>query len=157
MIKTVGKFIVSIAICHLAGVFGTIFTTTAVESWYNYLNKPVFSPPNWVFGPAWAVLYTMMGIALFIVWIKAGSIERMKGQMAIFSIQLLLNVLWTVLFFGLKMQLIAFVEMLILIIAIFYTIISFYKISKAAAYLLIPYILWVGYAAVLNMTIALLN
>jgi tryptophan-rich sensory protein len=146
------KLIISILICQLAGVIGSIFTASSISTWYSTLNKVSFNPPGWLFSPVWITLFLLMGISLYLVWIK-----KAKTAMIFFGIQLILNVLWSILFFGLKNPLLALIEIFILLIFILLTIIKFYKISKITAYLLIPYILWVSFAIVLNFGIVLLN
>jgi translocator protein len=174
------KLIVSILICEFAGILGSIFTAPAIKSWYYFLNKPSFSPPNWLFAPVWTILFLLMGISLYLAWSKdfkanvpekgiekkawnkiseklwSGS-WREENAVLIFVIQLVLNIFWSVIFFGLKSPDFAFVEILMLWFAILYTIINFYRISKPAAYLLIPYLLWVSFAAFLNLSIWLIN
>jgi len=147
------RLIISIVICQLAGILGALFTRTGTGSWYASIVKPSFNPPGWVFGPAWITLYTLMGISLYIIWNIGGN----KAAIAIFAVQLFLNAIWTPLFFGLNMPWIAFAEIVVLWIAILVTIINFYPISHAAAYLLVPYVLWVTFASILNATIAILN
>ena len=151
------KLAVSIIACLLAGFIGGIFTSSSVSTWYETLNKPSFSPPNWVFGPVWTLLYILMGISFYIVWLKSFKEKEVKKAAAIFAVQLLLNMLWSILFFGLKSPLAAFIEVVLLWLAICLTILQFSKISKPAAYLLVPYILWVSFASVLNLAIVLLN
>lgn len=153
--KTI-KFSLSIFICLAAGIIGSIFTFDAISTWYNTLNKPFFNPPNWLFGPAWTVLYILMGISLYLVWQQQNKKET-KDAIIIFSVQLFLNALWPIVFFGLKLPIIAFVELIVLWIAVLITIIQFKKISKNAAYLLLPYIIWISFAALLNLSIVLLN
>ena len=150
-------FIISVVICQLAGVVGSFFTFNSVKTWYLTINKPVFNPPSWVFGPVWTILFLLMGISLFLVWSKGFDNPQVKIALLIFAAQLILNVLWSTLFFGLKSPLFAFVEIVILWIFILLTIINFYSISKPASYLLIPYLLWVTFASVLNFAIFLLN
>lgn len=144
------QLILSIGICLGVGIVGSVFTTSSIPTWYATLNKPSFSPPNWVFGPVWTILYILMGISLYLVWQK-------KKVPAIFWIQLILNAAWSVIFFGLKNPALALVDVVALWIGIFLTIKSFYPISKLAAYLLAPYLLWVIFASILNLSIALLN
>jgi tryptophan-rich sensory protein len=151
------KLIVSVLIPLLASAVGGFFTSTSVSTWYVELNKPVFNPPNWVFGPVWTALYILMGISLYLVWSKGIKTKKAKAAVTIFSIQLALNILWSVIFFGLKSPLFAFIEIVFLWSAILMTIIYFYRISKPAAYLLLPYILWVSFAAVLNCFLFILN
>lgn len=151
------KLIPSIVICQLAGIIGSFFTSSSVSNWYLTLNKPFFNPPSWVFGPVWITLYLMMGISLYIVWNGGLRNKHAKIAITIFGIQLLLNSLWSILFFGLQSPLSAFIEIVLLWGAILATIIYFYRISKIASYLLIPYFLWVSFAAVLNLAIVYLN
>lgn len=151
------KFITSVIICQLAGIIGSFFTISSVSSWYLTLNKPIFNPPSWIFGPVWITLYLLMGISLYIVWDKGITNKQSKIAVSIFAVQLVLNSLWSIIFFGLKNPLLAFIEIIILWIAILLSIKYFYKISKKASYLLIPYILWVSFAAILNFSIFYLN
>lgn len=148
------KLIISILICQLAGFIGSIFTTPSISTWYALLEKPSFTPPNYIFSPVWITLFLLMGISLYLILEKVKIREK---AVIIFSIQLVLNVLWSVIFFGLKYPLFAFFEIIILFIFILLTIINFYKISKVSSYLLIPYLLWVGFASVLNLGIIILN
>jgi tryptophan-rich sensory protein len=151
------RLLASVMVCQLAGVIGSIFTASSLEGWYFLLEKPTFNPPSWVFFPVWTILYTLMGISLYLVW-KQGIKEReVKTGVFLFGLQLGLNILWSLLFFGLKSPYYAFLEILILWAAILLTIIQFWKISKSASLLLIPYILWVSFAALLNYQIWVLN
>ena len=145
--------VVSIVICQVAGLIGSFFTMPAIATWYATLAKPTFTPPNWIFGPVWTILFLLMGISLYIIW----SHKANKTALIFFSIQLVLNILWSILFFGLKSPLLAFGEILILWCAILITIIRVYPMSKFAAWLLMPYIAWVSFAAILNFTVYLLN
>ena len=149
------RFLLSVLICLLAGFIGSFFTVTSADSWYSGINKPSFNPPNWVFGPVWTILYTLMGISLFLLWESKS--RHKKGVLIIFFTQLVLNSLWSILFFGLQSPLFAFLEIIVLWTAIIATVLRAYRISKAAAYLLMPYIFWVSFAAVLNFSIYLLN
>jgi len=149
------RFIVAILICQIAGIIGSIFTTPSIPTWYSGLNKPSFSPPNWIFGPVWITLFTLMGISLFLVWEKG--IKKIKIPLIIFGIQLILNVIWSLLFFRLQSPFYAFAEIIILWIAISITILSFFKISKRAGLILMPYIFWVSFAAILNYYVWILN
>jgi len=149
------KLFISIAICQMAGVVGSFFTASSIATWYAALNKPAFSPPNWLFGPAWIILYFLMGVSLYIVWESRA--KGKKTALAFFSAQLALNALWPVIFFGLKSPLLAFIVIIALWLAILLTILKFYRISGKAAYLLMPYILWVSFAAILNLAIVFLN
>ncbi len=143
------KLIVCIIICEIAGFIGSIFTTPAIKTWYAFLNKPSFSPPDWLFAPVWIILFALMGVALFLI--------LKRGKVSFFVFQLIFNIGWSIIFFGLKSPNLAFIEIVILWWAILLTIINFYKTSKPAAFLLIPYILWVSFASVLNFFIWRLN
>ena len=147
----------SIIGCELVGIAATPFTTAGIYTWYNRIIKPSFQPPNWVFGPVWTILYALMGIAAYLVWEKGWEKREVKAALGIFGIQLVLNFLWSIIFFGNKAFGWAFVEIIVLWIFIALTIWKFYQISKTAAYLLIPYILWVSFASVLNGAIWWLN
>lgn len=151
-----GKLVISILIPLVAGFLGSIFTTPAVRSWYLVINKPVWNPPSWVFGPVWTILFIMMGVALYLVWsVKMNNKVRMALKM--FGAQLVLNILWSVFFFGLGNFWMAFGEIIILWIAIALTIVYFLKVNRTAGWLLLPYIMWVSFASYLNFTIAFLN
>jgi len=154
---TIIKFIVAIGVCQLAGFVGSLFTTPSIPTWYAALRKPSFNPPNWIFGPVWTSLFVLMGIAAFIVWNKGLDRKGVKAALLLFIIQLVLNMLWSYLFFTLHSPLYAFVEIIILWLAILLTMVKFFPISRAAGYLLLPYILWVSFAAVLNFTLFRLN
>ena len=154
-IKNIKKLIFSIIICQLAGIVGSIFTASSIPDWYIYLNKPSFNPPGYVFGPVWTFLYTLMGIAVYLVWTSDKG--RSILPLVIFDIQLILNALWSILFFGFRNPFIAFIDIILLWIFIILTIWQFAKVDKKAAYLLIPYIAWVSFAVFLNYSIWQLN
>lgn len=145
------RLVGAVALCQMAGVVGSLFTFSAIESWYATLQKPFFNPPNWIFGPVWTTLYTLMGISLYLLW------QTRKRVSLWFWIQLGLNALWSVLFFGLKNPTVAFMEIVVLWLAIFLTIRSTYQSEKFAALLLLPYLAWVTFALLLNASIAVLN
>jgi tryptophan-rich sensory protein len=147
------KLIIAILVAEAAGGIGAIFTTAAIPTWYATLSKPALNPPNWVFGPVWTTLFVLMGIAAFLIWKRGIDKEKVREALKIFLGQLSLNVLWSFIFFGLHNPGIAFLEIIFLWLAILATILSFHKISRAAAYLLIPYILWVSFASYLNFAI----
>ena len=151
------KLIISIVISELAGVIGSIFTVSAIPAWYATLAKPVLNPPAWIFAPVWTTLYLLMGIAAFLVWRKGWEQKEVRIALSIFGVQLVLNALWSVVFFGLHSPAWALINILALWIAIAWTIMAFYKISRPAAYLLVLYILWVSFAAYLNYSIWILN
>jgi len=151
------KLLASVLLCQLAGAIGSVFTASSLENWYPLLEKPVFNPPSWIFFPVWITLYTLMGISFYIIWEKGLQHRDVKVGLLIFGIQLVLNSLWSFLFFGLRSPNYAFIEIIFLWFAIFLTIVQFRKISKTASYLLIPYILWVSFAMLLNYYIWILN
>jgi tryptophan-rich sensory protein len=155
--KNIFKLIISIIVCQLAGFIGSLFTTPNINTWYATLTKPSFNPPNWVFSPVWTTLFLLMGISLYLIWKQGFEKKNVKNAILIFGIQLILNILWSILFFGLQNPLLAFIEIIILWLAILFTILVFYRIKKSAAYLLIPYILWVSFAAILNFFLWRLN
>ena len=150
------KLILAIIICQLAGIVGSIFTSPNITTWYASIVKPAFNPPNWIFAPVWTTLFLLMGISLYLI-IKEKQTPKIRLAEGIFAIQLILNIIWSVLFFGLNNIGAAFAEIIILWIAIAATIYYFYKISKPAAYLLVPYIAWVSFATILNYSIFMLN
>ena len=156
-IKNIKKLIFSISICQFAGVMGSIFTSPSIPVWYATLQKPYFSPPNWIFAPVWILLFTLMGISLYLILIENLNVNIVKIGIAIFSFQLILNISWSFLFFSLKNILYALFEIIILWFAILLTIYQFWKINRKSSYLLIPYLLWVTFAAILNFTIWRLN
>ncbi|OGG12741.1 hypothetical protein A2875_01945 [Candidatus Gottesmanbacteria bacterium RIFCSPHIGHO2_01_FULL_46_14] len=149
------KLVLGIGLCLGAGALGSVFTTPAIAGWYQGLVKPAFNPPDWIFGPVWTTLFILMGIALYLVW-TSNSQKRVAAQ-KIFYTQLGFNVTWSYLFFGFHNPTLALLDIAALWIAIFLTIRAFVPISKTAAYLLFPYLVWVSFAAVLNATIVLLN
>jgi len=151
------KLVVSIIACQLAGLIGSVFTTPAIPTWYAALQKPAFTPPNWLFAPAWLTLYLLIGIAAFLIWRKGLAQKEVKTALLIFAIQLILNALWSVAFFGLKSPLAGVIVIALLWVAILFTILRFFRLSVAAGALLLPYILWVSFAAALNMAIWQLN
>jgi tryptophan-rich sensory protein len=177
--KTV-KFLTSIIICELAGAVGAFFTVPQINNWYVGLSKPSFNPPDRIFGPVWTTLFVLMGISLYLVWSKNWQIKNnlsfkdkkpwnslsrkfLSGPwqkaniILIFSLQLILNILWSVIFFGAHSPAVAFFELLMLWFAIVFTIVNFYRVSKTAALLLLPYILWVSLAGILNYFIWMIN
>lgn len=151
------KLLISVLACELIGLLSTPFTIASIPAWYAGLIKPSFSPPNWIFAPVWTILYFLIGISVFLVWKKGIKNKEIKIAIYYFSAQLFFNFLWSVIFFGLHQPLFAFIDIIALLIAIVLTMIKFNRISKTALYLLIPYLLWVSFAAVLNGAIVLLN
>lgn len=161
MFKNIFKFVFSIIICEIIGIIGSIFTFSSVANWFPLLVKPWFSPPPWLFGPVWIILYFLMGLSLYIVWISKtdSPTQKHKNQefFILFGIQLILNGLWSFLFFGLKSPIYGFIDILFLDTEVVMTIIYGYRISKYAAILLFPYMAWITFATLLNFQIVLLN
>ena len=155
--KTLLLLFISIVLCQLAGLIGAIFTFSAIPTWYSTLAKPSFSPPNFIFGPVWTILYTLMGISLFLIWRKGLRKTKVRKAVKIFMIHLFFNAIWSIIFFGFRNPGVAFVEIVMLWFLIVLTIKRFWKIDKLAAYLLLPYLLWVSFASFLNFTVWKLN
>jgi tryptophan-rich sensory protein len=155
--EDIPKLIISILLCQGAGFVGSLFTGPALPTWYAFLEKPSFTPPAWLFGPVWFILYTLMGGAAYLVW--HNGLEHRNGRIAlfVFVIQLVLNAVWSFIFFGLSSLLFGFIEILLLLLAIILTIYLFYGISKVAGVLLVPYFLWTSFAALLNFSLWKLN
>lgn len=151
------KLVISIVVCQLAGVIGSFFTAPAIPTWYAALNKPSFTPPNWVFGPVWITLYFLMAIAAFLIWKQGLNVPGVKTALLLFVVQLALNGVWSPAFFGMRSPLTGVVVIILLWIVLMTTIMVFFNLSRMAAVLLIPYILWVSYATLLNMSIMILN
>ena len=151
------KLVVAIVACQGAGAIGSIFTAAAIPTWYATLEKPFFTPPNWLFAPAWITLYLLMAIAAFLIWRQGLGQKGVKPALVIFLVQLVLNALWSIAFFGLQSPLYGMVVILALWVAILLTIIYFFRLSTAAGALLLPYILWVSFASALNIAIFMLN
>jgi tryptophan-rich sensory protein len=151
------KLIISIVGCELIGVLGSVFTISAIPTWYATLNKPFFAPPNWIFGPVWTLLYFLMALAFYLIWKQGWQKKKIKTVSLFFFGQLILNFIWSPIFFGLKSPLLGLIIIVAMWIAIFMTIIKFYSLSKWAAYLLVPYLLWVSFATILNAFIVALN
>lgn len=154
--KKAYKLIISLIIPQLAGGLGSFFTIGSVKDWYLVLVKPALNPPAWVFGPVWTTLFLLMGYAFYLVWTDESGESKRSAYWA-FGIQMVLNTLWSIIFFGLHSPGGAFVEIIFLWLAILATIIAFAKISRLAAWLLAPYILWVSFAGYLNYLIWTLN
>jgi translocator protein len=151
------KLIASILICQSAGILGSLFSIPGVRDWYDTLKKPSFTPPGWLFGPVWAVLYTLMGISAYILWRKGLNNRDIQVALIVFLVQLVLNALWPMLFFGLHSPLAGFIEIIALWASVVLCIIFFARISPLAALLLVPYLLWVSFATILNGGFFVLN
>jgi translocator protein len=151
------KLVISLVIPLTAGFVGSIFTTPNIGTWYRDLVKPALTAPNAVFGPVWTTLYVLMGIALFLVWRRGFTTSGVASAMAVFAVQMALNILWSLAFFGMRSPLAGVVVIILLWLAILATILRFRAISAVAAVLLAPYILWVSFATYLNVSIWRLN
>lgn len=153
------KLLVALVVPQLAGLLGSLFTTSNIPTWYAGLVKPSFNPPSWVFGPVWTILFILMGVSLYLVWTRVphfwqpGKKKERRLALTVFGAQLALNSLWSILFFGLQSPGAALVEIVVLWAAILVNIILFYRAYKPAGLLLVPYILWVSFAAFLNYSI----
>jgi len=158
--RRVYKFIIAVVVSELAGIIGSLFTAPSIPTWYAGIAKPALNPPVWVFGPVWITLFAIMGIAAALVWSFQGDEAKLRSKnkaLAIFFLQLILNTFWSIIFFELHSPGWAFIEVIFLWLAIVATIIAFAKISRPAAWLLAPYILWVSFAAYLNFAVWAIN
>ena len=153
----IGKLFCSITVCLSTGILGSFATRNSITNWYAHLSRPSFTPPDWTFGVVWPVLYVMMGISAFLIWNMDINRRQVRVALGVFALQLILNGLWTPIFFGLHLIGVALVEIVMMWTAILLTILTFWKVSKPAALLLLPYILWVSFAVVLNASLFLLN
>lgn len=159
------KLLISLALPIAAGLVGSLFTMSAIPTWYATLTKPSFSPPNWIFAPVWTGLYLLMGLALYRIVsrnpapgriLRDWSLERRQAA-TLFGIHLVFNALWSILFFGLHNPLLGLLDILILLSLIVIITIKFYRLDRVAAYLLLPYLVWVAFATLLNFSIWQLN
>jgi len=156
-LNEIPRFIVSILIPLVIGSVGSIGTISEIPTWYSALSKPSWAPPNWLFGPVWTTLYILMGIALFLVWREGLNRSDVRFAILIFAVQLVLNLLWSIVFFTYHSLFGSFIVIMLLWIAILANIIAFSIISRTAGLLLVPYIVWVSIASYLNYSVYLLN
>lgn len=147
---------VFLGLCFGAAWVGSMLTSPALPEWYAGLAKPSWTPPNWVFGPVWSLLYLMMALAGWLVWRQAG-VTSVAVPLALFGLQLVLNVAWSAVFFGLRRPGAAFAEIILLWFVILASMSAFWRVTRLAGWLMLPYLLWVGYAASLNLAIWLMN
>ena len=151
------KLVISVAIPLAVGGLSGFATARGVSTWYPTLAKPPFNPPAWVFGPVWTLLYIMMGVAVFFVWRKGLDADGVRIALTVFAIQLVLNGLWSILFFGLHAPGWALVEIILLWAAIGTTTWLFWRVAPVAGALMLPYWAWVSFATVLNASLWSLN
>jgi translocator protein len=149
--------LICIALPLIVGMIGSFFTLDNIPTWYAALNKPAFNPPAWVFGPVWTILYILMGISLYLILRNGVTTPAVRWGVILFAVQIVLNLLWSIIFFGMHSIFFAFVVIIMLLVSLVATIISFYRVSKPAAWLLVPYLCWLGFASVLNGTIWIIN
>ncbi|HSW92129.1 MAG TPA: TspO/MBR family protein [Candidatus Saccharimonadales bacterium] len=150
------KLVVSLVVPFAAATVGTIATIPNIPTWYAALEKPFFNPPNWLFGPVWTLLYTLIGISLYLIWTQKSTLSK-KTAYIVFVIQMVLNALWSVVFFGLHQVWPGFIIIILLLASILAMIVLFRRFSHTASYILVPYAAWVTFAACLNLAIAILN
>lgn len=151
------KLITALGVTLITGFIGTFFTAEPLTTWYTNLNKPYWTPPDWAFGPIWTMIYILIGIAAYLIWKNGLERKDVKIALLVFALQLILNLLWSVLFFGFKSIYGGLIEIIILWITILFNFILFYRISKFAGILFLPYLVWVTIASYLNYSIYILN
>lgn len=151
------KVIIGIVVCNAVGLLASLVTLPAIPEWYAGLQKPFFTPPNWLFGPVWTFLYTLMGISAAGIWEIGFSKPAVKHALAIFTAQLMMNGMWSFLFFGFQSIGLALIEIVALWLTILLTIIRFKELKAWTAWLLVPYLIWVTYATALNIALYILN
>jgi len=147
----------SLAVCLAAGALGSVLTTPALPTWYASLQKPSFNPPDWLLAPVWTLLFLLMGLAAFFVWRQGLSPRQVKVAMAFFLGQLVLNVLWSGAFFGMQSPLLGLIVIIPLWLAILVTMVLFFRVRPVAGWLMLPYLLWVTFATILNISLWRLN
>lgn len=151
------KFILAILICESVGILSALLSNTSKNAWFDALNKPSWNPPSYLFGPVWTILYLMMGISLGLIWKNKAAEINKRNQYIIFGGQLFLNFCWSIIFFRLHNPLLALMDIVLMLVLIILTIMSFARYSKPAAWLLVPYLAWVSFATFLNYSIWILN
>ena len=156
-IRELPKIAAAVVVSELAGVIGAVFTTPAIPTWYAGLVKPALNPPSWVFAPVWTTLYLLMGVASYLVWRKGWHRASVKVALGVFAGQLLLNILWSLVFFGLHNINAGLVCIAALWMFILATMMAFARVSKPSMWLLVPYLLWVSFASYLNYSLLMLN
>ena len=155
--SSIWKLIIAILICEAIGFTSGLIGSAAMNTWFDNLQKPSWNPPGYLFAPVWTLLYALMGIAFWLIWKNEAPESKKRSAYFVFALQLFLNFWWSIIFFRFQSPFFALIEILLLLAMILLTIFHFAKISKTAAYLLVPYVLWVSFASVLNYTIWSLN
>jgi translocator protein len=155
--RQTGLLLLCIAVPLIIGLIGSLFTLPEIPGWYAGLQKPSFNPPAWIFGPVWTLLYILMGISLWLVIRDAAGGRPVQQAVALFAAQLAANLAWSILFFGLHLLIVAFVEIIVLLALIAATTIAFRRINTTAGWLLVPYLCWTGFATILTGAVWLLN
>ncbi len=151
------SFFFSLVLTYSAALIGSLFTAGAIATWYAALTKPELSPPNWVFGPVWTLLYALMAIAAWRIYEKRKNSRQANRLLWVYVAHLAVNAFWSIAFFGLHNPLLAFIVIVLLWLMIAYLVRGFYGIDRAAGLLLLPYLAWVSFASYLNLSIVLLN
>ncbi len=151
------KFIIALLACQLAGVIGSVFAASSIETWYQNINRPFYAPPDGVFAPVWIALYVLMGLAAFLVWRRGLKYPGVKEGLLAFLMQLILNTCWSIAFFGFRSPLAGLIVIIILWVEILITIFYFFRVTRTAGLLMLPYIAWVSFTAVLNYGFFALN
>ncbi len=155
--KDTPKLIISVIASELVGVVGSVLTVSAIPTWYAALNKPSFSPPNWIFGPVWTILYFLLGVSFYLIWRQGWKKQRVTVAAQYFLVQMVLNGIWSPVFFGLRAPLLGLIVISAMWVLTVMTMQKLYPVSRPAFYLLIPYLLWISFATLLNAAIFLLN
>ena len=148
-------FLLNISIPHIAGIIGSYFTISSIKIWYIYLKKPSFSPPNWIFSPVWLTLYTLIGFSFYLFHKK--NQFKSKNIYFLYGFHIFLNCIWSILFFGTHQVLFALIDLFLMIITLIILMKWFYKLNKNSFYLLVPYLVWICFACILNYNILILN
>lgn len=155
--KSIILLVCCILLCQIVGISSAALSNVSDRSWFYELNKPTWNPPGYLFAPVWTVLYLLMGISLWLI-LRATAVQKQKiNALILFSVQLFLNFLWSILFFRFQLIVVAFADIILLDFLVIATMLSFYNIKKLAAWLLLPYLLWIVFASNLNYTIWVLN
>jgi tryptophan-rich sensory protein len=156
-IPSVWKLIIAVLVCELTGIASSLLSGNRMDEWLDYLYKPTWNPPSYIFGPVWMGLYLLMGVSFWLIWKSNAQPSQKNNAMIIFGLQLCLSFFWSILFFRFHSPALALANVVLMLIFSFITMISFAPLSRLASWLLVPYILWVSFASVLNLTIWSMN